>query len=630
MQSLNQLIKIVVTIDNMSKIKQSFIFLLLALNFFLSTSKVYSQAKLEIPSQFSNASTNSKALSKTIDFELSKDTNGSSQNFILDKTGVFLHLVPSPKIKENSTSNLKVFSEDGEEVKLYKFIDGTFFSLVDPEKSYSIVQELKIDCKSLTGLLSLDETKTICPTKELFKLYEGIKISSDTSFKINLTTPSEFYLLKATSPQDISLVEKDKFTLFNIATEDKIEEDSGLVNISNLLLDGEVCIVGYKPAGKNSKPSKCTFTSKNTNSVLSFKDSFIDKPISGKSFDIVFSYPPRKFNLFSYGFLFNLDEEIKSSNAPIEITDPNKGFFFENNTSSLSLNLGDVSKKIKKVKKNLFNLEDGFQINKDLNRFVFSVPTDNLNPIITFEGKNTFNAVLDKLSFVGKNISQTSTFNATTKNNIIIKDLVDEPDNKKSTQTKAQISSNLSPLFATIFLPEEIFNSTFSRTYTYVEKSIGPSVDEKGKAIEVINNKSLAELTISKDYPSLDTKLKTLFLSFKRPSLLLSDKSFATAGSLTGFLVAPDLRPVLEDNYRETINFSTQIKLEEEIINASYSDLQTKDETKLTDFFNFLYMPFGKYKVTIKFDKDRDKLFGTYGLIVKPKDSSGVTAPLQQ
>ena len=54
-------------------------------------------------------------------------------------------------------------------------------------------------------------------------------------------------------------------------------------------------------------------------------------------------------------------------------------------------------------------------------------------------------------------------------------------------------------------------------------------------------------------------------------------------------------------------------------INLDYKDIKTKDETTLTNFFKFLFVPEGEYKTTIKFDSNREDLFIMAGLIKKPK-----------
>ena len=89
-------------------------------------------------------------------------------------------------------------------------------------------------------------------------------------------------------------------------------------------------------------------------------------------------------------------------------------------------------------------------------------------------------------------------------------------------------------------------------------------------------------------------------------------------GNLSGFLLPPDFRPVIEDGYRAGITFTMTINLlNDETLKIIYTDLKTKDETPLTNFFSFSFLPFGEYDVDLGFDSDRVKLFQNEG-VIKP------------
>ena len=138
----------------------------------------------------------------------------------------------------------------------------------------------------------------------------------------------------------------------------------------------------------------------------------------------------------------------------------------------------------------------------------------------------------------------------------------------------------------------------------------------------MINNKSKADLSLSKGFSNIDLTDKTSPFSLltEKPSVLLKNKSFTKQGSITGFLSPPDFRPVLEDGYRATIKFSMTVALaNSEALKIIYADLKTKDETPLVNFFSFSFLPLGKYEVDLKFDSDRTNLFEKAGLIKSSK-----------
>ena len=108
----------------------------------------YGQLELTTPTEFQSLSVNARALEKDFEFTADELSSKNVQNLSLDKTGVILHLVPSPKIKNDKTK-LIVISTDGKEENLFTFKDGTLFALVDPEKTYSVIQEITPDCSLL-------------------------------------------------------------------------------------------------------------------------------------------------------------------------------------------------------------------------------------------------------------------------------------------------------------------------------------------------------------------------------------------------------------------------------------------------------------------------------------------------
>lgn len=598
--------------------------LLFIILFLIACGPSYSQAELTLPSEFQNLSINARALRKKIDFTLDSSTINTSQNFVLDKAGLILHLVPVPKIKDENTK-LKIFSNDGTEIETYKFIDDTVFALVDPQKSYSIFEEIVPKCDDFIKAFGFEQISVICPDTELFKLYGNIIIDKDTSFKINLQKPGDFYSATLILPEDTQLVPSDDFTNIHVDLDSGSSLSLGFqrpsVNIANLLSVGNLCFIGKKKNTSKSELANCSFVNNNVNSIITFKNSFKDKDISVITPNIVFSYTSGRFNSFLHTYVFEFSEDIKSKNTPLEInaSSPQK-YFFENNDSSFSINLGQILTAVKKNRKNVFSLTNPIEINKTLNDNFFSVPLDKTEAIITLTLSNmSFDTFLSNISLTA-NENLSNVYNLSTNNNIIIKNFSDpdsEINNKKRFET-----TTFDSLLISSYLPDMLSDLKIIRDYTFVEQVVAPSVDDKGKPIEVINNKSKADLSLSKSFSNIDLTDRTSPFSLltEKPSVLLNNKLFTKQGSITGFLSPPDFRPVLEDGYRANITFTMTVNLtNNEALKMIYTDLKTKNETPLANFFSFSFLPLGKYEVDLKFDSDRTKLFEKAGLIKSSK-----------
>lgn len=598
-----------------------FLLLLILLQMLLSTSKGFCQTKLTIPNGFMNLSANSRAIEKDFKFTLDSGTNGATQNFTLDKTGVILHLVPAPKIKD-STTKLRIFSNDGKKIQTYDFIDGTVFALVDPQFTYSVFQEIVPDCSVINKALNLDPASTICPSLEMYKLYENIMISEDTSFKITLRVPSEFYSIPLSIPQNTQQLSSDDFSNIKASVAElgnsSISLNRSSVNIASLLNLGTLCFASKRKSAPKTEPVNCNFVNNNTGSIISYKNSFLNKDLLNQ-FNLVFSFVPGKFNALSHSYLFGYQEDVKSDNPPVEInaSSPQK-YFFENNTSDISINLGQISYVAKKNKKGTYVISTPITIDKVLNDSAVIIPLNKLDPLINLTFNNmTFEAVLSNIS-IASSETPASTYNISIGNNVVIQNLIELDDAANRLQTSSEEG-----LFVSSYLPEKLSNLTLNREYTFVEQFRAPSVDsETGKAIEVVNNKSRADLTFTKKISNIDlvgqANLYTALI--ERPTILLNNKSFTQQGSVSGFIAPPDLRPVIESGYRSTIEFNMTLNLaNSETLKILYADLKTKDETPLTNFFSFSYLPFGIYDGVLKFDSDRIKFFQNAG-IVKTED----------
>ncbi len=580
----------------------------------------YSQVKQTLPPEFTGLPIAGRALSKEFEFILDSNSVGTSQNFVLDKTGLILHLTPSPKIK-NENTKLRVFSNDGTEVKLYDFINGTLFALVSPDETYSIYQEIVPNCDELINIFSLAPSSTICPSSELFKLYERIMIAGDTSFKINLRNPIDSYSLDLVLPENTELIQPEDFTNVNILQNRILDSGIGFtrspVNVSNLLTAGELCFVGRKKNASKLTIQSCSHVDSSVNSLISFKDSFTNVFAPSTMSNIVFSFLHNGFQNLSHSYIFEYAEDIKSEDAPVKIDKSSaQKLFFVNYGSKFNVNLGQVITVAKKInKKNIFTLNNPIEINKILNDHSFTFTVDSLDPIITLTlGNTSFNISLENLTLSGSENSASS-FIVSAKNNIVIDNLA-EPESMDNLNQQLQVDS-VDNLIISSYVPDTLPNLTANTGYVFVEKFIAPSVDDNGKPIDVINNKSKADLIISKDFLNIDFKSQTgpFMIDIEKASNLLNNKSFTKQGNLSGFLLPPDLRPVIQSGYRANVSFAMSINLiSNETLEIIYSDLKTKDETALTNFFNFSYLPLGKYDVKLEFDADRTKFFEAAGI----------------
>ena len=721
------------------QVRLFFIFFLLSAIFVLCEHS-YCQTELTLPTEFQNLSTNARVLGKKFTFTLDSDTNGTSQSFVLDKTGFILHLVPSPKITNGGTK-IRIFLSDGTEIQTYNFIDDTVFALVDSEKSYSIYEEIIPKCDDFVKAFEFDQSSVICPDSELLKLNENIMIDKDTSFRISLRKPEEFYSAVLTLPENTQLVKN--FTNINVSLGDIGDSEPGFkrapVNIASLLAVGKLCIVSKKKTSSITELSSCSLVNKNVNSIITFKNSLtatpskaiitlsgipagtnalvvevtfdnavlklggtsadngeivfsdadsirissdinlpstvkltvdltgvavgtspflvknildmlgssgvaipgvmaavdissisvapsststysMDKDISMGVLNVVFSLIPGRFNTLLHNYVFEFAEDIVSTDSPVEINSisPEK-YFFKNNKSGFNINLGQISTVAKKNRKNIFSLTNPIELNRTLNNASFAVPLNNLDASLTLSlNKTNLNIFLNNVSLMG-NENPLNAFNLSTNNNIVIKNLLDSPQKKDKQRFQITPSSSL---IISSYLSDKLSNLTISRNYTFVEQIVAPSVDDKGKPIEVVNNKSKADLILLKNLSAIDLsrQISSFLLPIEKTTTLLNNASFTMQGNVSGFLLPPDFRPVLEDGYRAGVEFTMTINLtNNETLKIIYADLKTKDETPLTNFFNFSYLPLGIYDVDLKFDSDRMKLFQKGGVLKENK-----------
>lgn len=624
-----------------------YLFIFIFLFTFTYIQPSYSQAELELPAEFQSLSTNSRALEKSFEITADKDSSQVTQNLVLDKTGFILHLVPSPKIKDDNTK-LFVISETGEGVELFNFIDNTLFALVDPEKSYSIIQEIKPNCNSLIENFELDKQNTICPDTEAFKLFENIKLSNDTSFRIRLKTPTEFYSIPILIPESTEQLD-NSFNLVEVINPEEfieipegppeaelnteqIDLNSQDINISNLLKAGKLCIVSRNKTSKIKQSKDCNFSDNDVKAIITFKEDLKNKNILENNLNIVYSFLSNLFTNSTHELFFELSQRKEPISIATIINKKSKRkLLLEGYDYNLSLNLGKVKKAKNTLNKNIFSLKNPFELTKLLKRISIIIPFEKLEAIINpFTDLNN-NSVLTNLTINSNETSNTNnTLKISIENNILVENLIEptpSPSPTPNTTLSTQITSPSSEteennLEIISYFPNDILDFTLNKTYTFVEQNIQPSVDdETGESIEIVNNKSKADFIFSKIFDNTDVTNITdsLVFNIKSPSKILEEnQGVKDQVTLSGFLVAPDLRPVLEEGYRATFEVSMLINLGgKSSLNISYSDLKTMDEVTITNFFNFSFLPRGLYNSTIRFDANREELFKANGIVKK-------------
>ena len=632
MLNLNQVIRTKV----LKQLKLVFVVILFNLMFNFVCAQTQS---LNLPEEFQQLSINSRALEKSIEINVDNTTSQAAQNITLDKTGVILYLVASSKIKGSNTK-IRVFSDNGEEFEVFSFSNNSVFALVDPINSYSIIQEVIPNCEQFTKTFNLESQNVICPDIEEYKILERVKISSDSVLKIRTNTLKELYMLPIMLVVNTEEL-KDDFQLVKVdVPNSELQDISSLsgessrenVNISSLLNKGDVCVVGKT---KSTTVSECSFTNSGVKTISKFRNGFGDKILQSNNLNFVFSSPSNIFSTLNHEILFTFIEEKSSQNKSLNVSkDLSTNISLGNYNYSLFLNLGLIANTRTRIKKGIYALTTPLELNKLVNKISIKFPFDKLEGIINpFTDKNN-DSVLTNISIGGNEKNNSARFKISLDNNVLIKNLAESSPSPTPEELRiskavalAQITEpsstpvikpDLGNVEITTFLPGKDFVVSLKRTYTSVEQDLAPSVDEMGKAIEIVNNKSKVELVLSNatatvDFASLSNMLE---LDLSKASELLKDRKFTRQVTLSGLLIPPDFSPVLEDGYRATVELSMTIDLKDKnSVKIIYSDLKTKDETPLTNFFKFSFLSQGLYNAIVKFDADRKKIFLTAGIL---------------
>ena len=573
------------------------------------------------PQEFQNLPITSRALTKSTMIVIDNNTRQNSQNIALDKTGFILHIIPKSK---DQSSKIKIISEDGKEVEIFDFTDGSIFALVDSEETYSIIQETKPNCTLLAKAFVFNETDTICPEKEEFKLLENIMISNDTDIAADLKTPSELYTVTLSLPE-VNIFD-ETFKYVQISNEEEqagnlnIEESQpDIINTANLLKSGKICIVGALKSKSKPNIKTCTFENKNIQSIITYAGDFKNKIIQNNNPNLVFSFLPATFSKLRHEAVFGIESTVKSSETEKEIDKKSKEkLFLENYTSDTNLNLGLISTQ-RTRRKNIITLSSPIQFDKTLRKTKFNIPINQLEAIINPFSDKSNNSVLANIKISGKGDKSPDSFNISASNNVVIKNLAEPPEEEKKPRLLFQ-QEDIKQLKISTYIPDNIFGVTLSTLYSFVEQNISPSVDENGKSKDIINNKSKEDLILIKDFGNIDfSKIQSnINLKIEKASKLLNNDLFNNQFTLSGFLIPPDSSPVVQPPYRATIELFMSIKLTNtDSVNILFSDIKTKDEVPSINFFKFSFLPSGTYETKVKFDGDRTKLFQAAGVIKK-------------
>lgn len=589
--------------------------------FLFTINPAFTQTQLPLPQEFQNISINAKALETTFDLNIDKNSSSTSQNFNLDNVGVILHLKPSPKIKDENIK-IKIISNEGEEINVFNFIDNTLFALLDPQKSYSIIQEIKPDCINLADTFSIFKETALCPDVYQFKLKDNIAFPIDTSIKLRLKNPSEFYKLSFTLDENTNFFNNEDFKFIEVKTSEETPQitSNESTNIRNLLKLGKLCIVSSSKNAKSKiKINSCGFGT-GIESIIVFENDFKEKLTASQNQSFIFPFLGKIFANLRHDLIFELSEVQEKENNPTEINDKSeKQHFLESSITNFDLKAQTIDPSSTRIKKNIFNLNNPLELNKELKKVLIKLPLEELEAIINLFEKDNAQAVLSSLDIIANEKNSNYLFKTVIKNNIVVKNLLDPQDDNRAETTRKLQQNIINPEVQILtYLPSSESNITLNKNYIFVEQTTAPSGDEKGKPIEIVNNKSKLDLIFLKRFENLNltNQENSLTLNTEKSSKILENKNFSNPLSLSGFLVPPDQRPVLEDNYRATLELSMTINLtSNESVDIIYLDLMTKDETPLVNFFSFSFLPQGLYKAKVSFDGDREKLFKSAGVI---------------
>ncbi len=267
------------------KSKKILFLLLIVLLLFFSIKTVLAQTKGTLPNELKFIPANARAIEKNFDYTEDKASSISTKKLVLDKVGFILHLQPLNKIKDKLIK-LRIFSSDGATVQTFNFKDDSIFAIVDPEKTYAIVQEINPQCDSLVKSFNFDPLVTICPESVLIKLFDNIKLTESTSFKIPISTQTELYSIQLSLPKDIKQLttDFDFVDVYNTKTSSSgsigislpgsLESVTNtMLNLGSLLSFGDLCIVS---SIKNDelKLTDCSFNNPNIKSIITFNHGF--------------------------------------------------------------------------------------------------------------------------------------------------------------------------------------------------------------------------------------------------------------------------------------------------------------------------------------------------------------------
>ena len=223
---------------------------------------------------------------------------------------------------------------------------------------------------------------------------------------------------------------------------------------------------------------------------------------------------------------------------------------------------------------------------------------------------------LEDISIAAGNTELNNNFNVLVKNNIEIQNLAEPEEDKDSANRQFQ-AAFLDPLLVSLYVPEDTYDLLLDRNYTFVEQSLASGTDDDGSLIDIVDNKSRANISLSKTFSGIDlADEQTVDFVLSKTAKVLNTEDFTKQTSLSGFLIAPDLRPILFNGYRATVALSMTIKVQnDEELRLQFFDLKTANESPLTNIFTFSFLPIGLYDALVNFDADRNELLQDLGVV---------------
>lgn len=594
----------------------------------------------------SGLSINARATEKTFDFIVNQNNSTFDQNIVLDSTGSVLFLNIPSSLKKVGIA--KLLDNENNEIEFLTGKNGKQIAVVDKNKKYKLIEEIKPDCTKISKGF-IDKTNLICPDKIIIKTQKNLTFPSDTEITAASVKPFQNFLLNVKTDTSNIFI-PGKVNLNNLVipafqessddTSSSSSSSSGTpfidsdptntlpteISYTELLGNGDFCIVSKDKSvfmEDLSVSKSCTIDDENTNAIVVFKENL--KNITSSDFNLIIPIYNDIFMSSKHEVVFELNNEILSESDPIEITDESEKFNFDGNKYLLNLNFGTLDTTKIKLNKNSFELTTPISFTGNLVKKTFTTSITENNALLK-PSSSSDEALLTEVNLSGISNNNPNNFSITSINNIVLPNFIEVAENSsRSFKLKDQKSNqDTKTLSLTTFIPIDDYDLTLKRKYSLIEQTKQPSVDEDtGEAIEIVNDKARLDLSLKKDFimQSIVNDNNSFELIVSNNSTFTNSSVLSKLFKVSGFLFPPDQRPIIESGYRATISFEKEFEIKKnEFINFFYSELKTKDEVKITNFFNFMILPESTFSAKLKFNGNRKKFFQNIDLVEEDKD----------